>query len=189
MGNHSAMRRTLLAKAFTLLLPIPTAIAAAPRPQPIPEGYVRVGTEQGVPPAVVFGVALQESRLLFGTKFGKRALPWPWTLNVAGAPYRFTTRIEAENALRRFLSRGISSIDIGPMQVNWRYNKNRLITESHALDPYWNLRVGATILREHFVATDNWFSAVGRYHSPSNRERATKYAHSVWRHIARLANA
>jgi hypothetical protein len=186
---HSSARRTLLTRAIAMLLPIPATCFAARHAQPVPEGYVRVGVEQGVPASVIFGVALQESQLLFGTKFGKRALPWPWTLNVAGAPYRFATRAEAEDALSRFLSQGISSIDIGPMQVNWRYNKSRLVTESTALDPYWNLRVGASILREHFQATGNWFTAVGRYHSPTNAGRAASYARFVFDHIARLADA
>jgi soluble lytic murein transglycosylase-like protein len=186
---HSAMRRTLLSRALALLMPISAQSVAAPLKQPIPEGYVRVGVEQGVPPAVVFGVALQESRRLFGTPFGKRALPWPWTLNVAGTPYRFATRAEAEVALRRFLGQGISTIDIGPMQVNWRYNKKRLLTEQAALDPYWNLRVGAAILRDHFQSTNNWFAAVGRYHAPANPVRAAHYARSVFGHIASLADA
>jgi hypothetical protein len=138
---------------------------------------------------MLFAVALQESERLFGAKSTRRYLPWPWTLNVRGDAYRLATRASAHSALVGFLSLGIRLADIGLMQVNWHYFENRLLTPHQALEPYWNLRVGASILREHYRDTADWFVAIGRYHSPGNPERAARYAQSVMRRIARTLRA
>jgi hypothetical protein len=58
-------------------------VALEPLRQP-PTAYVLTGQRLGVPAWVLFGVALQESQLLFGHE----ALPWPWTLDVAGRAER-----------------------------------------------------------------------------------------------------
>lgn len=166
-------RRAFLTLASTALVFSGPTFAAT---QVVPPGYVRVAKEFGIPPAIFFGVAYQESKM----RFGNTALPWPWTLNVEGKPYRYRTRLEAERDLMRFLNAGKRSIDIGLCQVNWKYNGLRLGDPRKGLDPYWNMRVSASILREHFDATGDWFTAVGMYHNQANKERARKYATSVF---------
>jgi soluble lytic murein transglycosylase-like protein len=186
-----ATRRKLIIGGGLATLGVPACAVAAGRAPTlaIPTGYVVVGREQHVPPAVLFGVALQESSMMFGERGAKRSLPWPWTLNVAGAPGRFATREQAHAALVAAIGRGIDSVDIGAMQVNWRYHRARLIGHSQALDPYWNLRVGASILRDHFRDSADWFVSAGRYHSPGNPARATQYASGVFSRLARLGHA
>lgn len=157
----------------------------APRYLPIPIGYVRTGQLEQVPPAILYGVALQESARMFG----RYALPYPWTLNVAGEPRRFQTHTEAVNSLRESVRLGITSVDCGLMQVNWRYHNQKLGDYHRALDPYPNLRVGAQILRGHYADTQDWFKAVGRYHSPGDVARAQSYARSVFRRIEMVAHA
>ncbi len=153
--------------------------------RPVPIGYIKTGQLEGVPPIILYGVALQESEKMFG----KYALPYPWTLNVAGKPKRYTSYSEAVHALKGYLSNGITSVDCGLMQVNWRYHHKRLESVYRALDPYPNLHVGASILREHHRQSGNWFTAVGRYHAPVDVVRAKAYAESVYRRIAKVMNA
>ncbi|HEX7635858.1 MAG TPA: transglycosylase SLT domain-containing protein [Noviherbaspirillum sp.] len=196
------IRRTLLAKASLFgasvllrgIAGMGNALAAetnrkparpASRYLPIPDGYVRTGQMEQVPPAVLYGVALQESARMFG----QYALPYPWTLNVAGEPRRFRTHAEAVNGLRESVRRGITSVDCGLMQVNWRYHNKKLGDYHRALDPYPNLRVGAQILRDHYADTRDWFKAVGRYHSPGDAARAESYARSVFHRISMVAHA
>ena len=148
----------------------------------IPAGYIQTGQAESVPPLILYGVALQESAQLFGN----RVLPYPWTLNVAGAPHRFTNFNAAVAALRANVMRGITSVDCGLMQVNWRYHNEKLGNFQQALDPYPNLRAGALILRQAYARTGDWFKAVGHYHSPENPVRANAYAHGVVRRMKKV---
>lgn len=174
---------------LALLLISPAAFAAPRRAVSIPPGYVAVADEFRIPPAVLYGVALQESVMLFGEPRRRTALPWPWTLNIAGTPARLPTRAGAEQRLRAALHAGIDSVDIGPMGINWRYHKHRLLSVERSLDPYWNLRVGAGLLAGHFADCADWTEAVGRYHSPANKARAAKYSALVFERLRRLGHA
>ena len=153
----------------------------------IPEGYRQVAQQYAIPPAVFYAIAKTES-----AKRIKRGIyrPWPWTLNVAGRPARFPTRKEAFAALIRYLKHGITSIDIGLMQVNWRYHRQKLGSAWDALEPYHNLRVGARILRDEYDSRGNWLAAIGAYHSPgkkkAQRQRAKRYRNRVSRKIASI---
>jgi len=168
---------------------MPAAFAAGPSSTSIPSGYSAVATEFRVPPAVLYGVALQESVMLFGEPRRRTPLPWPWTLNIAGRPVRLPTRAVAEQQLRAALQAGIDSVDIGPMGINWRYHKRRLLSIERSLDPYWNLRVGAGLLAGHFADCADWAEAIGRYHSPANTARAARYSALVLARLRRLGHA
>jgi soluble lytic murein transglycosylase-like protein len=156
--------------------------------EPVPPGYRRVAVEHGIPAVLFYAVAKTESgRRLARTP---RMRPWPWTLNIEGRGRYYGTRIEAFAALKHLLREGRTSIDIGLMQVNWRYHHTRLRDPWRALDPYYNLRVGARILRDCYRAHADWWRAVGCYHSPGSsaaqRERALAYRARVKRHWLRL---
>jgi hypothetical protein len=177
------------AAGLALLLTAPGCFAATGRVATIPPGYAAVASEFRIPPAVLYGVALQESVMLFGEPRRRTALPWPWTLNIAGTPALLPTRAAAEQRLRSALHAGIDNVDIGPMGINWRYHKHRLLSVERSLDPYWNLRVGAGLLAGHFADCANWAEAVGRYHSPANKARATTYSALVFERLRRLGHA
>jgi hypothetical protein len=150
----------------------------------VPSGYRLVASERAIPHAIFYAVALAESGRTLTTDGVRR--PWPWTLNVAGDGYYYATRIEAWQALRKWLDQGKRSIDIGLMQVNWRYHQARLGDPWQALDPYHNLRVGAGILQDCYATRRDWWVSVGCYHAPANPERATRYRRRVesqWRRI------
>jgi hypothetical protein len=180
-------RRHLLAD-LAVLCTTPACFAASPQIA-IPSGYVAVAREFRIPPSVLYGVALQESVMLFGEPRRRTQLPWPWTLNVAGTPARLPTRAAAEHRLRTALHAGIDSVDIGPMGINWRYHKHRLLSVERSLDPYWNLRVGAGLLAGHFADNADWAEAVGRYHAPANKARAAAYSAAVFERLRRLGHA
>ena len=155
--------------------------------EPVPAGYRSIATEQGVPHTVLYAVALTESGKQIESISGYR--PWPWTLNLAGRGYFFDTRQEAWQALSGWIGEGKRSIDIGLMQVNWRYHQERLGTTWQALDPYHNLRVGAAILQACYQTRQDWWSSVGCYHSPANANRAERYRQRVVSHWRRINSA
>lgn len=174
-------RLLLIASASELVWSNALATTRRGQPAPIPPGYVAMGRMNEVPPAILYGVALQESKMLFGEK----ALPYPWTLNVEKVPMRFKSYEASVAALRGYVSRGVNSVDCGLLQVNWGYHHDKLKTFWTAMDPYPNIGVGARLLRSHFVVTRNWFDAVARYHN-ANPTIGVPYAKSVYRHIAEI---
>ncbi len=102
----------------------------------IPNGYRQIASQYQIPADVLYAVALTKS----GQTIDKGLFrPWPWTLNVAGNPQRFTSLNAACRELNRQLTQGIRSIDIGLMQINWRWNHTRLLSPCRALSPYTNL--------------------------------------------------
>ena len=140
----------------------------------VPSGYQAVAAERAIPEHIFYAVALTES----GRDVESQAIrrPWPWTLNVGGKGFYFETRLEAWQALRDWLAQGRRSIDIGLMQVNWRYHHARLGDPWQALDPYHNLRVGAEILQDCYATRQDWWISVGCYHAPSHPARAESRA-------------
>ncbi len=154
--------------------------------EPVPAGYRAIAAEQDIPQSVLYAVALTES----GRQVASASLyrPWPWTLNVAGRGYFFDSRMAAWQALTDWLQAGKRSIDIGLMQVNWRYHQERLGTPWQALDPYHNLRVGAGILQDCFTARQDWWASVGCYHAPANPQKAGQYRRRVLSRWQRLVS-
>ena len=154
----------------------------------VPAGYVSVATLYGIPPTVLYAVGLAESRKT--TPVGRR--PWPWTLNVDGESRFYPSRRDAWTALQTHIRAG-RTVDVGLMQVNWNWHSVKLVNAWRALDPYFNLRVGAQILREQFDITGDWHSAIGRYHAPANtpkgRANAQKYRENVARLMKDLTHA
>lgn len=162
-------------------VPLPSAFAedTADAVQ-IPPAYRQVAREYDVPPTLLFAIALTES----GRTTGNRFAPWPWTLNVDGQGYRYESRTAVEAALRDFLAQGRYP-DVGLMQINWRYHEDLLGDVHQALDPWFNLRAGALVLREAYERTGDWWLAVGRYHS-GTPDRALAYRHRVARWHRRI---
>ena len=185
----SATRRSLLLAGTAMLtLGLPGLAAAARRAAiypPVPPAYRDAASRLGIPPKILFGVALQESAL----RWGGHALPWPWTLNIRQRPRRFDSYADALAVLKDALMRGARNVDCGCMQVNWAYHRVRLQSPERALDPWHNLAVGARILADERASRAGWFEAVGAYHAPANAERARRYAQSVFRRIEGIAHA
>jgi len=72
------------------------------------------------------------------------------------------------------------------MQIHWRAHRRLLRDPWAALDPMFNLRVGAYLLRERWQAAGNLWQAIGRYHAPSRPERAAWYRRQVARRLGQL---
>ena len=158
------------------------SLAAHAREVP-PPAYQLAARRADVPATVLYAVALQES----GTKLRGRLIPWPWTLNVAGAPQRYATRTDACAGLHRALAHTPAKrIDAGLGQVNLGYHTHRYTQPCELLDPYRNLAIAAEILREQHTPGEDWLLAIGRYHRPAGGAPAARYRRSVHRHLTRV---
>ncbi|PVX85836.1 transglycosylase SLT domain-containing protein [Paraburkholderia unamae] len=110
-----------------------------------------------VDPRVLAGIALNES--------GVNGRAWPWTLNVAGRGYFFRSREDAYGAIRELLAAGRDDFDVGIMQVNWHYHRQRFASPWDALAPATNIRVAEAILNENYQRTHSAAKAIAWYHS------------------------
>jgi len=176
----SARSIQLLRAQFCLItLCLQTAIA-----DDVPPTYRQIANTHGIPQEIFYAVALAESGKTIESLHHRR--PWPWTLNVAGKGLYFESRWQAWRTLEEALRSGQDSIDIGLMQVNWRFHHDKLQSTWLALEPRHNLRVAASILRACYRQRRDWWLSVGCYHAPSNTERASRYQQRVtalWRQV------
>ena len=148
-----------------------------------PPAYQLAAQRAGIPTAVLYAVALQES----GVHLNGRLVPWPWSLNVAGESRRFATRNDACKNLQQALHDvPPTRIDVGLGQINLGYQRHRYRRVCDVLDPYRNLAFAADILREQHSPGDDWLLAIGRYHRPAGGAPAARYRHSVSRHLVRV---
>lgn len=148
-----------------------------------PPAYQLAARDADIPSTVLFAITLQES----GIRVRGRLRPWPWTLNVAGSPYRFATRQAACHALLQALTQyDAKRVDAGLGQTNLGYHGQRFSSPCEALDPYRNLAVTAALLQEHHATTGDWVSAAGRYHRPTGGAPAARYRAGFSRHLERL---
>jgi hypothetical protein len=148
-----------------------------------PPGYQLAAHDADIPSTVLFAITLQES----GIHVRGRLLPWPWTLNIAGIPYRFATRQAACHALLQALAlHDAKRVDVGLGQINLGYHGQRFSGPCGALDPYRNLAVTAALLQEHHAATGDWVLAAGRYHRRAGGTPAARYREGFSRQLERL---
>lgn len=173
------------ARRLTLALALTGVTAAQAGGQP-PPAYQLAAAQAGIPASVLFAIAQQES----GISLRGQLIPWPWTLNVAGAPQRFASRDQACTALTVALTRhDPRRIDVGLGQTNLGYHPERYASACDALDPRSNLAVTADLLREHYADIGDWVVAAGRYHRPAGGAPAARYRAQFSQHWQRLEAA
>lgn len=130
----------------------------------------------GVPPGLMTAIARVES----GRASGGRFAAWPWTLNQGGDGSYHGSRAAAAAALDTLLARGITNVDIGCMQLNWRWHGHAFPDAAAMLDPGRNTAHAARFLAGLFAETGDWTAAVARYHS-RHPDRGAAYAARVAR--------
>lgn len=146
-----------------------------------PNLYIKVAKQQQVPVTLLYAISRTES-------FNPESKDvWPWTINFRGKGYYFKTKKQAYAAIKLILKKGYESVDIGLMQANWYWHKDKLKDPWVALDPEYNITVGARILRSCYDRTKDWWYCAGEYHSRSNtperKARVEKYKQRVLSHL------
>lgn len=140
-----------------------------------PQPWARAADHAGVCWTVLYGIALRESR----TQGVTVTRPWPWTVNSPEGAKYFESRAAAKNHIEKLIQDGQKNIDVGLMQINWRYHGHRvdwLVDE--LLDPTRNVMVAAEYLAETMRETDGDLEkAVGWYH---NRRPARSGPYASW---------
>jgi hypothetical protein len=134
-------------------------------------------------------VGLVESRT-FSDASKQFVSPYPWAIRSPEGP---EFPVSHEHAIERLsaLTARYSNIDVGYLQINWRWNGHRVNHSPHALlDPVTNLSVGAAVLAEAINSTDDLELGIGRYHHWADELRAREYGRKVlrvWRVLTELS--
>lgn len=170
---------------ISVLLCCGSAASVSAAVQHVPVGYIRVAVAHGVPAEALYSVSLTESsrRIPQGNR------PWPWTLNVAGSGYRYETRLQAWQALEKFMQHyPLKRIDVGIAQVNLGWNGHYFASTWEAFEPYTNLNAAASILRTCWERNPgSWLDAAGCYHHPAGGQPAERYRFRVQQHLQQIA--
>ncbi|WP_377191509.1 lytic transglycosylase domain-containing protein [Ruegeria meonggei] len=116
---------------------------------------------EGVPLNVLRAIARVET----GRARDGRLEPWPWTINVEGQGYWFTSEFEAKNYVFNIFKAGKRSFDIGCFQINYRWHGKAFRSIDAMFDPDENATYAARFLTELYAELGSWPAAVGAYHS------------------------
>jgi hypothetical protein len=144
----------------------------------VPQGYQVIANAYGIPPVLFYSLALTESE---GPGIGK---PWPWTANVAGKGLYFESRQALFDHLNGLLQQGKTNFDVGPAQVNWRFNGKLFDSLWEATDPYINLETAAAMIQGYYRESGSFEDAIGKYHAPNHPGRAEGYKSRVRQRLA-----
>lgn len=159
----------------------PLSAGAETAPQLCEALAAQAGAEAGLPEGLLPAIARAESGK--PTAAGVRA--WPWTLNQGGDGSYHATKAEALAHLEALLARGVRNVDLGCMQLNWRWHGTAFADAATMMDPVANTRYAAAFLRELHARHGSWTQAVAHYHS-ADPQRGTAYAARVSRLLGHI---
>lgn len=134
-----------------------------------------------IPKDTLYAISLQETK----KKHSKLNIQvvWPWSVNVQGIGHHFKTKDEAIKFTRQKQAEGITSIDVGCMQINLKHHPEAFSSLEQAFSPRRNVAYGAKHLRAKYNDSKKWDKAIGHYHS-FNKLQSKKYYRNVT-HIAK----
>lgn len=146
-----------------------------------------VEQNSGLPPGLLLSIALVETGRAMPGVGGMQ--PWAWSWNAGGRGGVATSKAAAVAAVTSLRAAGVTSIDVGCMQINLLHHPTAFESLDEAFDPIANVRYAAAFLLQLRARLPDWEAAIRRYHS-GNAERGEAYQRRValaqlgqaWRH-------
>lgn len=117
--------------------------------------------ETGVPIKVLLALTLTET----GRTMDGALQAWPWALNEGGQGHWFETLDGAMAYLQAATAGGVTNIDIGCFQLNYRWHSAEFSSLAAMMDPTSNALYAAKLIARHYEATGDWVTAAGAFHS------------------------
>ena len=108
---------------------------------------------------------------------------WPWTLNAGGDSAYYQTKKAALDSLKKRIVSGVTNIDVGCMQLNYRWHNQFFSNLSEMINPIKNVDYAARFLKKLFHRHGSWEKAVKYYHSSKSKfnVRYYKKVKAVWK--------
>lgn len=122
--------------------------------------------EHNIPKGLLLAVAKTESNLEI------------YALNISGSTIFARDKDDALKAIRKALNRGITNIDIGLTQINYRWHQQNFSNLETMILPENNIKYAAKLLLELKQEHGNWHKAIRMYHS-SKPEHHRQYSRNV----------
>ena len=88
-----------------------------------------------------------------------------FAVNNAGQSLTFKTMQEAKDYAQEQIQQGNENIDLGCLQINWRYHQQHFANPTQLLLPQNNIRYAAMFLKQLYHTLGSWSKAVAAYHS------------------------
>ncbi len=158
---------------------------------PLCEKHITVAAKaENVPMGLLYAVALTET--------GVAGRLSPYALNIEGKSMIAKTLSDALVHFNAARHDGKTLIDVGCMQINYRYHHRAFGEVEDLFDPELNVKYAASLLATLKRRHGTWTNAVARYHAgPKNRVAQRRYACKVlhnlvatgfgrWTHESRL---
>lgn len=157
------MRMRVLAIPVLLLAAFTSERAAA---NPCEGEILRAAERYGVPAGILYAVGLTET--------GRKGSLQPFALNIEGRAVFARDKAEAIRVFTEARSGGAKLIDLGCMQINHHYHRDRFTGVADMLDPRRNVDYAARFLAELKKRHASWSMAVARYHAGPDNDPAQK---------------
>lgn len=120
-----------------------------------------VSAKSDLPAGLLPAIALVET----GRAANGVVRPWPWTLNIDGKGYWFSSKAAAAQAARKAIASGATQIDLGCFQLNHHWHGDAFTSIEQMLNPADNASYAAKFLADLKAELGSWDAAVGAYHS------------------------
>lgn len=157
----------LIVLPFLIMTGLSVPASAAPSCASFAE---EAAARHGVPAKLMSAISLVETQ--------RNGRSWPWTLNEGGQGHYFATKGEALAYLEDAVARGVRNIDVGCMQLNFRWHAAGFTSLDAMLDPRANTNYAALFLTELKQRLGSWEEATKHYHS-SDDQRGSNYRDKV----------
>ncbi len=126
----------------------------------------QAAARHGVPLGMLYAVGLTES--------GKRGSLQPYAMNVGGKAYFGTSAADVIQRLAQAQREGVRLVDLGCMQINHHYHREKFASLEAMIDPAQNVDYATRFLKELKEREGSWTLAVARYHAGPNNNPAQK---------------
>ena len=127
---------------------------------------LRASAKYGVPVGMLYSVGLTET--------GRRGSLQPYAMNVEGRAVFANSLGEAVQHFEEARRSGAKLIDLGCMQINHYYHREKFSSLESMLNPRDNVEYAARFLSELKKRHDTWTMAVARYHAGPDNDPAQK---------------
>lgn len=107
----------------------------------------------GIPKGLLSAIARVESEMR------------PYSVTVSGRSISPNSKAQAEKLVKRYLNKGHTNIDVGIMQVNYRWHNKQFSSIVEMLEPRRNIDYAARFLKKLYNRHGSWSMAVRHYHS------------------------
>ncbi|MFG5117420.1 transglycosylase SLT domain-containing protein [Methylorubrum sp. POS3] len=182
MTRHLArvIAAACICSAVTAAMALPNSVEGARHATAAdaPEGGARAGsnvceqqmaraaTRHGVPLGMLYAVGLTES--------GKRGSLQPYAMNIGGQAYFGSGPADVIARLGQAQRDGVRLVDLGCMQINHHYHREKFASLEAMIDPAQNVDYATRFLRELRDREGSWTLAVARYHAGPHNNPAQK---------------